>query len=116
MPVAGLLQPTARREQVAASVPANGPVARISGFSGASASVPGGSSSNRIAQQQALAAHEEPRPLRVERLDRGAKLREIEPQYVAGIEIHRVSFAGVASVLAARATCERREKSTCRPG
>ena len=47
MPVAGLLQPTASREQVATAVPANGPVARISGFSGASASVPGASSAKR---------------------------------------------------------------------
>ena len=47
MPVAGLLQPTASREHVAAAVPANGPLARMSGFSGESASVPGASSAKR---------------------------------------------------------------------
>ena len=46
MPVAGLLQPTTRRDAVLTFVPANGPVMRMTGFSGAHGSTFGGTSSH----------------------------------------------------------------------
>ncbi len=44
MPVVGLLQPTTRRDAVVTPVPANGPVIRMMGFSGAHGSTFAGTS------------------------------------------------------------------------
>ena len=50
----GLLAPTTRREVVETLVPANGPVMRKSGFSGAQGSTPGGTYSHRYRNSRPL--------------------------------------------------------------
>jgi len=41
-----------------------------------------------VAQQQALAAHEEARPVFVEGLHGRAQRREVEPEHLARVEVH----------------------------
>ena len=88
MPVAGLLQPTARREHVAAAVPANGPVARMSGFSGSERVGARRELGEEVAEQEALAADVQAGPVLVERLDRRRQGGQVEPQHASGVEVH----------------------------
>ena len=111
MPVAGLLQPTASREQVAVAVPAKGPVARMSGLPGASASVPGGEFLEEVAEQKSLAADVQAGPVCVERLDARREGGQVEPQDASGVEVQQCSSVGVGpgpwSARGPRATMSR---------
>ena len=88
--MAGLLQPTTRREAVLTLVPANGPVTRMTRVLRRPRVDPRRDLLPHVAQQQALAADVALGPLHVERLDGGGARAQVDPEHLALVEVQCV--------------------------